>query len=38
MLTKVLKPFSSRKSSDRPSVDQFTKKENLGSHAKIQTS
>ena len=32
--TKILKPFSSRKSTDRPSVDQFSKKGYLGSNAK----
>ena len=31
--TKILKPFSSRKSTDRPSVDQFSKKGYLGSNA-----
>ena len=30
----ILEPFSSKKSSNRPSVDQFTKKVNLGSNAK----
>ena len=29
-IPKILKPFYSRKSTDRPSVDQFSKKENLG--------
>ena len=29
-VTKTLKPFSSGKSTDRLSVDQFSKKENLG--------
>ena len=33
-VTKVLKPFSSRKSTDRPLVDQFSKKGYLGSNAK----
>ena len=33
-VTKILKPFSSRKSTDRPSVDQFSKKGYLGSNAK----
>ena len=33
-VTKILKPFSSRKSTDRPSVDQFSKNRNLGSNAK----
>ena len=39
-VTKILKPFSFRKSTDTPSVDQFSKKEkkkkkrNLGSNAK----
>ena len=36
-VTKILKPFSFRKSTDRPSVDQFSKKKkkrNLGSNAK----
>ena len=34
ILTKVLKPFSSRKSTDRPSIGEFSKKEYLGSDAK----
>ena len=33
-ITKILKPFSSRKSTDRPSVDQLSKKGYLGSNAK----
>ena len=33
-VTKILKPFSSRKITGRPSVDQFSKKGNLGSTAK----
>ena len=33
-VTKILKPFSSRESTDRPSVDQFSKKGYLGSNAK----
>ena len=33
-VTKILKPFSSRKINDRPSVDQFSKKGNLGGNAK----
>ena len=33
-VTKVLKPFSSRKSIDRSLVDQFSKKGYLGSNAK----
>ena len=33
-VTKILKSFSSRKSSDRPSVDQFSKKGYLGRNAK----
>ena len=33
-LTKILKSFSSRKSTDRPSVDQLSEKGNLGSNAK----
>ena len=33
-VTKILKPFSSRKSTDRPSVDQFSKKGYLGSNGK----
>ena len=32
--TKVLKPFSSTKSTDRPSVDQFSKKGHLGNNTK----
>ena len=32
--TKILKPFSSRKNTNRPSVDQFSKKQYLGSNAK----
>ena len=33
-VTKILNPSSSRKSTDRPSVDQFSKKGYLGSNAK----
>ena len=33
-VTKILKPISPRKSTDTPSVDQFSKKEYLGSNAK----
>ena len=33
-VTKLSKPFSSRKTNDRPSVDQFSKKGNLGSNVK----
>ena len=33
-LTKIVKPFSSRKSTDKPLVDQFSKKGYLGSNAK----
>ena len=33
-VTKILKPFSSRKSTDRFSVDQFSKRGNLGSNVK----
>ena len=33
-VTKILKPFSSRKSIDRPSVNQFSKKGYLDSNAK----
>ena len=33
-VTKILKSFSSRKITDRPLVDQFSVKENLGSNAK----
>ena len=33
-LTKIVKLFSSRKSTDRPLVDQFSKKGYLGSNAK----
>ena len=32
--SKILTPFSSRKSTDRPSVDHFSGKRNLGSKAK----
>ena len=35
ILTKILKPFSSRKSTDRPSVDQFSNIGYLGSNVKI---
>ena len=35
IVTKILKPFSYRKSSDRPSVDQFSNKGYLGSNVKI---
>ena len=34
IVTKILKPFSSRKSTDKPSVDQFLGKKKLGSNAK----
>ena len=34
-LQQILKPFSSRKSTDRPSVDQFSNKGYLGSNVKI---
>ena len=33
-VTRILKHFSSRKSTDRPSVDQFSTKGNLGINAK----
>ena len=33
-VTKILRPFSSRKSTDRSSVDQFSKRGYLGSNAK----
>ena len=33
-VTQILKSFSSRKSTDRPSIDQFSNKGNLGSNAK----
>ena len=35
IVTKILKPFSSRKSTERPSVNQFWNKGYLGSNIKI---
>ena len=35
-VTKILEPFPSRKSADRASIDQFTKRGNLASQAKFR--